>query len=160
MKVSLNLRNTIGQKHEKRCVSVSAYVYMMCDTPLSLYAPVHILDDPLSFLQLRKYLMDGLPLNQKSNKNIRISYLLKYKHSKKNLYEKINGSLNIQGSSINQKPNSTVSVMLCTFVKKNSCLVARIISFDTVGLHLLTFRILELYSSKDIELDISHVASH
>ena len=42
---------------------------------------------------------------------------------------------NIPGSSINQKPNSTMSVMLCTgdaFVKKGSCLVARIVSFDTV----------------------------
>ena len=61
--------------------------------------------------------------------------------------------INIPGSSINQKPNSTISVMLCTgatFVKKNSCLVARIISFDTVGLHLLTFRVLEPYPSKDI----------
>ena len=46
-----------------------------------------------------------------------------------------------------------MSVMLCTgapFVKKNSCLVSRIVSFDTVGLHLLTFRILEPYPSKEI----------
>ena len=46
-----------------------------------------------------------------------------------------------------------MSVMLCTratFVKKNSCLVARIVLFDTVGLHLLTFRILEPYPFKDI----------
>ena len=46
-----------------------------------------------------------------------------------------------------------MSVMLCTgapFVKKNSCLVSRIVSFDTVGLHLLTFRILEPYPFKDI----------
>ena len=46
-----------------------------------------------------------------------------------------------------------MSVMLCTgatFLKKNSCLVARLVSFDTLGLHLLTFRILEPYSSKDI----------
>ena len=59
----------------------------------------------------------------------------------------------IKGSSINKKPNSTMSVMLCTgatFVKKNSCLVARIVSFDTVGLHLFTFRILEPNPSKDI----------
>ena len=51
-------------------------------------------------------------------------------------------------------------VMLCTraaFVKKNSCLVARIVSFDTAGLHLLTFHILEPYPSKDTELDLSHV---
>ena len=46
-----------------------------------------------------------------------------------------------------------MSVMLCkgaTFVKENSWLVARIVSSDTVGLHLLTFRILEPYPSKDI----------
>ena len=50
--------------------------------------------------------------------------------------------------------------MVVAFVKKNSCLVARIVFFDTPGLHLLTFRILEPYSSKDIELDLSHVISH
>ena len=56
-----------------------------------------------------------------------------------------------------------MSVMFCTgaiFVKKNSYLVVRIDSFDTAGLHLLTFRILEPYPSKDIELDLSHVISH
>ena len=56
-----------------------------------------------------------------------------------------------------------MSVMVCmgaAFVKKNSCLVARIVSFDTAGLHLLTFRILELYLSKDVALDFSHVISH
>ena len=56
-----------------------------------------------------------------------------------------------------------MSVMLwtgATFVKKNSCLVARIVSFDTAGLHLHTFRFLEPYPSKDIELDLSHVISH
>ena len=69
----------------------------------------------------------------------------------------------IKGSSINKKPSSTMSVMLCmgaTFVKKNSCFVARIVPFDTVGLHLLTFRILEPYPSKDIALNLSHVMSH
>ena len=53
--------------------------------------------------------------------------------------------------------------MLCTgvtFGKKNSCLVARIVLFDTAGLHLLTFRILKPYLSKDIELHLSHVISH
>ena len=53
--------------------------------------------------------------------------------------------------------------MLCagaTFVKKNSCLVARIVSFDIARLNLLTFRILEPSPSKDIELDLSHVISH
>ena len=46
-----------------------------------------------------------------------------------------------------------MSVMLCTgaaFAKNNSCLVARKVSFDAVGLHLLTFRILEPYQSKDV----------
>ena len=54
-------------------------------------------------------------------------------------------------------------VMLCTgatFVSENSCLVARTILFDTVGLHLLTFRILEPYPSKDIAPDLSHVITH
>ena len=43
--------------------------------------------------------------------------------------------------------------MLCTgatFVNKNPFLVARIVSTDTVGLHLLTFRILEPYPSRYI----------
>ena len=64
---------------------------MRRDTPLPLYVPVHILDDPSPFLQLRTYLMDGLFLNQKTNNNIWISYSLKYKHSKKEyiLYEKM-----------------------------------------------------------------------
>ena len=38
----------------------------------------------------------------------------------------------IKGNSINEKPNSTMSVMLCTgatFVKKNSYLVARIVPY-------------------------------
>ena len=51
--------------------------------------------------------------------------------------------------------------MLCTgatFVKKISCLVARIVFFDTTGLHLLTFRILELHPSEDNELDLSDVS--
>ena len=56
-----------------------------------------------------------------------------------------------------------MSFMLCmgdNFVKKNSCLVAKMVSFDTAGVHLLTFRILESYSSKDIEVDLSHVISN
>ena len=73
----------------------------------------------------------------------------------------VQNEINIQESSTNQKSNNTMLVMLCTgatFVKKNSCLFARIVSFDTSGLHLLTFRILEPYPSKDIEL--GHVISH
>ena len=49
-----------------------------------------------------------------------------------------------------------MSVILCT----GATLVARIVSFDTAGLHVLAFRILEPYLSKDIELDLSHVISH
>ena len=67
---------------------ISAYVHIRRDTPLPLYAPVHILDDPPPFPLLRKYLMDGLFLNQKTNKNIRLSYSLKYKQSKKNFFTK------------------------------------------------------------------------
>ena len=80
--------------------------------------------------------MHGLFLNQKTNKNIRISYSQKYNHSKKKvLYEKTNDRGAILESSINEKPRSAMSVMLCartTFVKKNSSLVARIVSFGTV----------------------------
>ena len=45
-----------------------------------------------------------------------------------------------------------MSVMLCTgatFVKKNSCLVVRIVLFGTVGLYLLTYGVLGTYPSKD-----------
>ena len=63
---------------------VSAYVHLRRDTHLTLYAPVYILDEPPSFPQLRTYLMDDLFLNEKTNNNNRISYSLKYKHSKKN----------------------------------------------------------------------------
>ena len=71
----------------------------------------------------------------------------------------VQNEINIQESSINQKSITKMSVMLWTgaaFVKNNSCLVARVVSFDTVGLHLLTFRILESYLSQHIELDLSH----
>ena len=61
----------------------------------------------------------------------------------------------IKGSIINKKPNSTMSVMLCTgapFVNKDFCVVARTVLCDAVGLHLLIFRILEPYPSKDTDL--------
>ena len=54
-------------------------------------------------------------------------------------------------------------VILCTgafLVRKNYCLVARIVSFDTEGLHLLTFRISEPYPCKGIDFDLTHVISH
>ena len=75
----------------------------------------------------------------------------------------VQDEINIKESSINQKSKNTMSVMFCTvatFVKKSSCLVARIVLFDTAGLHLVNFCILEPYPSKDIELDLSHVISH
>ena len=56
-----------------------------------------------------------------------------------------------------------MSVMICTeatFVKKNFYLVVAIVSFDIVGLLLLTSRILEPYPSKDIALDLSHFISY
>ena len=56
-----------------------------------------------------------------------------------------------------------MSAMLCTgatFVKKNFCLVARIVPYYTVVLHLLTFYVLEPYPSKDIALGLSHVIPH
>ena len=65
--------------------SVSAYVHMKRNTPLPLYASANILDDPPPFPYLRTSLMDGLFLNQKTNKNIHTSYSLKYKHSKKKI---------------------------------------------------------------------------
>ena len=48
-----------------------------------------------------------------------------------------------------------MSVMLyaeATFVKKNSCLFGEIVSVDTAGLNLLTFRILEPYPEADLGL--------
>ena len=69
----------------------------------------------------------------------------------------------LQESSINQKFNNTMSVLLCTgatLEKQNSYLVARTVSFDAAGLHLLIFRIFESYLSKNIELDLSHTISH
>ena len=57
--------------------------YHMTDfpTPFPLYTPVNMI--PWMIPVLRTYLMDDLLLNQKTNNNIRISYSLKYKYSKK-----------------------------------------------------------------------------
>ena len=46
------------------------------------------------------------------------------------------------------------------FLKKNSCLVARIIPYYTAVLYLFTFHILEPYLSKDIAYGLSHAISH
>ena len=56
-----------------------------------------------------------------------------------------------------------MSVMLFTaanFVKKNSCLVARIVSYYTAGLHLLIFHKLKPYSPKNMALGFSYVILH
>ena len=75
----------------------------------------------------------------------------------------VQDEIKIQVSNINQKSNNKMSGMLCKeaiFAKKNACLVSRIVSFDTTGLCLLTFRVLESYLSKYIDLDFSHAISH
>ena len=58
----------------------------------------------------------------------------------------VQDEINIQESSINQQFNNIMSAMLCTGA-----------AFVTKTLHLLTFRILEPYTSKGIELDLSQV---
>ena len=47
-----------------------------------------------------------------------------------------------------------------TFVKKDCCLVPKTVLYETTGLHVLSFRILGPYPSKDIELDLSYIISH
>ena len=49
--------------------------------------------------------------------------------------------------------------MEATFVKKNFCLVTRLVSFDTAGLHLHTFRILSLTRPNMLSL-IPVIISH
>ena len=93
---------------------VSAYVHMRRDTPVPLSAPVHILDDPLPFPQLRTNLMDDLFLNKKTNDNIQIWYSLKYKHSKNKWFFAKKWMVVLKGSSINKKPNSSMWPMLRT----------------------------------------------
>ena len=44
---------------------IRTYLIINFLTPLPLCTPVHILDDPHPFLQLRTYLMDGIFLSQK-----------------------------------------------------------------------------------------------
>ena len=47
--------------------SVSAYVHMGRDTPDTLYASVHILDDPSSIPPVA-YVLYGWPISQPKNK--------------------------------------------------------------------------------------------
>ena len=110
----------------------------------------------------RAYLTDGPFLNQKTLYSLKYNHLKKQNYLRKNKWQE-SIQKNIQESSINQKSNNTMSVIVCmgnTFVNKNFCLVARIASLDTAGLDLLTFRILEPHTSKDIDLDVSYIFSH
>ena len=68
--------------------SLSAYIHMRRGTTLTLYAPVHILNDTTSIPPV-VYALNGPIFQRKTSKNIR----MKYKHSKKIIYEKINGSV-------------------------------------------------------------------
>ena len=47
--------------------SVSAYVHIRRDTPLLLYAPAHILDDPTSIPPVA-YVLNEWPISQPKNK--------------------------------------------------------------------------------------------
>ena len=70
--------------------------------------------------------------------------------------------MKLRGVVLIKNPIVQISAMRCTeatFVKKISCLVARIVSYYAVVLHLLTFHILDPYPSKDIGLGLSHVIS-
>ena len=69
---------------------ISAYVHTKRD-PLSPHTQLYAF---WMTHQLRMYLNDGSFLNQKAYKKIRISYSLKYTHSKNKFrYEKANGSV-------------------------------------------------------------------
>ena len=63
-------------------------------------------------------------------------------------------------NKLREQYNISYALKGAAFAKKIHCLVARIVSFDTVGLHLLTFCTLEPYPPKDIALYFSHVISH
>ena len=111
--------------------SVCAYVLGVIPLSPSMHLYTFWMTPP-SFPYLCTYLLDGLFLNQKTNQNIRKSYSLKYKHSKKKiLYKKIIHSVRWNKHSREQH-NVSYLCEEATFLKKNSCLVARIVSFDTV----------------------------
>ena len=64
--------------------------YVSFDLFFNSHLPVRSLDDhfssyvpPIISIPPVTYWIDGLFLNQKTNNNIQLSYLLKYKHSKK-----------------------------------------------------------------------------
>ena len=68
-------------KHKKKD-NVSAYVHMRRDAHLSLSTAVRILDDPHP-PPVAYVLNWWLLFNQKTYKDIRISYSMKYKYSKR-----------------------------------------------------------------------------
>ena len=67
----------------KRDAYASAYVHMRRGISSPLHAAARILDDRPSPDQLRTYLIDFPYLNQKTYQDVRISYSLEHKHSKK-----------------------------------------------------------------------------
>ena len=100
--------------------SVNACGHMRRGTPLLLYTFWMIPNPP--FPQSRANLMDDLFLNQKTNKNIRISYSLKYKHSKTIIYEKINGRVGWNKHSGEQYSGADPGLILgcCKILQKKS----------------------------------------
>ena len=118
---------------------------MKRDTSLPLYAPVHILEHSIPLVTYR---LNEWPISSTKKQIRTFEYCIHWNINiqKKKFFKHC-------GSSINQKTNGAISVMLCmgvTFVKKNPCLVARIVSFYAIGLHPRTFLVLEPLSSKRI----------
>ena len=68
--------------------SVNAYVHMRRDTSFPCTQLHGFWMTPSIPHQLRKYLIDGPFLNQKMYNDIRISYSVKYKHSKNKFFTK------------------------------------------------------------------------
>ena len=81
--------------------------------PLPQYVSVLIFDDPPPFPHLRTYLMDGLFFNQKTNKNIRISYSLKFNLSNKSLWYALPLFLYVPVHIFNDRPPFP---QLCTYL--------------------------------------------
>ena len=85
------IRQKCFRKHKKD--SVSAYIHMRRETlcPCTQLHAFWMTPPPIPH-QLRTYLIDG-PSQPKKYIDIPISYSLKYKHSEKFIYKKINGSV-------------------------------------------------------------------
>ena len=135
--------------------SASAHVHTRRDTPF--LPPVRSCTRfgwPPSLQQLCTYLINDPFLNQKTYKDCeyRIHWNINIRKNQF-LCKKINDSVGWNKHSAFVKKRKT-------FEKKNSYILARIVSVDTAGLLLLTCRILEPYPSKVITFDLSHVISH